>query len=61
MFSGARPFAGPDFRDQHLRQQAPALSNAPMSFTALVAASLYKSPQARPTPADLLVRLDGIT
>jgi serine/threonine-protein kinase len=57
MFSGARPFPGPDFREQHLRQPAPALTNAPTPFATLVAACLYKSRHSRPTPADLLTKL----
>jgi serine/threonine protein kinase len=63
MFSGTRPFPGPDnsdFRDQHLNHPAPALAKAPSSFATLVATCLYKSPQSRPTPADVLGRLDKI-
>ena len=63
MFSGARPFPGPDnsdFRDQHLGQPARALPNAPASFATMVTACLYKSPQSRPTPAELLGKLGRI-
>jgi eukaryotic-like serine/threonine-protein kinase len=64
MYSGARPFPGPgrdDFRDQHVGRTAPALTNAPTSFAALVAACLFKSPQTRPTPENLLARLGRIS
>ena len=57
-------FPGPgqdDFRDQHVGRTAPALTNAPTSFAALVAACLFKSPQTRPTPKNLLARLGKIS
>jgi len=61
LFMGALPFQGPDFddyRDQHLAQNAPAVVNAPASLVSLVAECLLKAPNARPTPANVRVRLE---
>ena len=63
MYRGARPFPGPgqdDLRDQHLTRTAPPLANAPAPFAALIAACLFKSPQSRPTPKNLLARLGKV-
>lgn len=57
LLSGERPFLGPDFRDQHLRQTAPALSVGTQRLKFLVEECLMKPKEARPTPAQLLVRL----
>ncbi len=57
LLSGARPFNGPDFRDQHLHQQAPSLTSVPPSLAALVHQCLSKAPAARPTPENLARRL----
>lgn len=60
VFAGARPFGGPtweDFRDQHLHQDAPDLAGVSTALAALVGECLYKSPQARPAPANVHARL----
>lgn len=60
LFMGALPFPGPDFddfRDQHLVQSAPAVVGAPAGVVSLVAECLLKAPKARPTPANVRVRL----
>jgi len=57
LLQGHRPFAGPDFREQHLHQAPPALIGVLPSLASLVAECLYKEPQARPTPANILARL----
>jgi serine/threonine-protein kinase len=60
LLQGQRPFPGPDlsaFREQHLNQAPPPLTGCPPSIVSLVAECLYKSPQARPTPANILARL----
>jgi hypothetical protein len=60
LLQGQRPFPGPgwtEFREQHLNSQAPPLTGSPPSLASLVAESLYKAPQARPTPANILSRL----
>jgi eukaryotic-like serine/threonine-protein kinase len=57
ILTGHRPFNGPDFREQHLHGQAPALTSVPAPLGALLDQCLSKSPGSRPTPADLLKRL----
>lgn len=52
-----RPFPGPDFRRQHLEDRPPHLDGVPSSLGALVEECLYKAPQARPTPGNVLARL----
>jgi hypothetical protein len=60
MLAGDLPFGGPDtadFRDQHLHRDAPVLAMAPASLAGLVTECLFKDPGARPTAANVLVRL----
>ena len=52
-----RPFNGPDFRRQHLEERPPDVEGVPPSLSALVEECLYKAPQARPTPDNILARL----
>lgn len=62
MVSGSRPFEGPeehDFRRQHLEEEPPPLTNCPPALAALLLECLFKAPQARPTPENLLARLKG--
>lgn len=64
VLSGRLPFGGPsteDFREQHLHGPAPALPGVPPALAALVGECLYKAPEARPTPANILARLRVIT
>ena len=59
--TGALPFVGPswdDFRDQHLHLDAPELTGAPAPLAALIAECLWKAPGSRPTPKNLLGRLE---
>jgi len=57
LFQGHWPFPGPDFREQHLHQASPGLTGVPPAIESLVTECLYKSPGARPTPANILARL----
>ncbi len=60
LLQGRRPFAGPTFahyRSQHLDQAPPRLVGISPSIASLVSECLYKMPQARPTPANILTRL----
>jgi len=57
LLQGQRPFIGPDFRVQHLHQAPPPMTGCPPSIVSLVSECLYKAPQARPTPANILTRL----
>jgi eukaryotic-like serine/threonine-protein kinase len=61
--NGARPFTGPDvedYREQHLHDDPPNLDVGPTSLRAIVAECLYKAPAARPSPSNLLARLQRI-
>ncbi len=57
LLQGHWPFAGPDFREQHLHQVPPSLRGLPPSLASLVTECLYKESPARPTPANILARL----
>jgi serine/threonine-protein kinase len=62
MLAGSLPFDGPtteEFREQHLHGQPPQLEGAPAALASLLDECLFKSPEARPTPAKLLARLQG--
>ncbi len=63
LVAGERPFPGPQFEDyheQHLGEDAPALSAAPGRLASVVGECLYKSPSTRPSAANLLARLRKI-
>ncbi|WP_165640350.1 serine/threonine-protein kinase [Klenkia brasiliensis] len=60
LLAGRLPFEGPDFRDQHLHQDPPALPDVAPRLASLIEECLFKSPQARPAPANLLVRLQRV-
>jgi eukaryotic-like serine/threonine-protein kinase len=60
---GSRPFEGPgweDFRDQHLHHDPPPVGGVPPLLAALVNECLYKAPEARPSPANILARLGRV-
>lgn len=61
LLAGAPPFVGPtmeDFREQHLQQLPPPLAAGTGRLRTLVEECLYKDPASRPTPANLLARLE---
>lgn len=63
LLEGTTPFTGPDeagFAEQHLRGTPPPLTAAPALLAALITECLYKAPQARPAPANVLERLRRI-
>jgi serine/threonine-protein kinase len=61
MLTGFRPFNGPDlsdFQQQHVEGRWPELpSSVPAPLAALLEQCLSKGPESRPTPADVLSRL----
>lgn len=60
MLTGQWPFDGPDFRDQHLHQPPPSLSTEVDSpLRSIIDECLTKAPQARPTAARLVSRLQA--
>lgn len=59
LVQGELPFPGSDFRQQHLDQPPPPISGCPPSFASLVNECLFKASAARPTPANILARLQA--
>ena len=60
LLQGQCPFLGPTrelCRQQHLNQVPLPVGGVPPSIAALIAECLYKAPQARPNPANILTRL----
>ena len=57
MLSGALPFPGPDFREQHLAHTPPQLVGVPDHLASVVMDCLGKAPQARPPAATVLNRV----
>ena len=60
LLSRSLPFSGPDlhdFRQQHLERTPVQLKNVPAALGALIEECLYKPPEARPSPSNLLARL----
>ena len=60
MLTGRWPFLGPDFRSQHLTEGSPPVTGCPVLLSSLVTECLFKAPEVRPTPANLLARLATI-
>jgi eukaryotic-like serine/threonine-protein kinase len=63
LLMGKVPFAGPapeDFRDQHLNQTAPRVTDVGPALASLIAECMYKPAGARPTPASVLSRLERL-
>ena len=60
MLAGVRPFAGPDFRDQHLYEVPASLAGVSGPLAALVDQCLHKEPGSRPSAADIGRRLSSL-
>jgi eukaryotic-like serine/threonine-protein kinase len=60
LVSGQRPFPGPDFREQHLNQTPPTLAGGSSRLRMLVEECLYKPAAARPSPSNILTKLDKV-
>jgi eukaryotic-like serine/threonine-protein kinase len=63
LLSGAKPFPGPkheDLREQHLHGQPAPIANIGTAVDGLITECLHKSPEARPTPANALARVEQI-
>jgi len=61
LLTATLPFPGPtveQFRDQHLHGEPPPVPGIPPRLASLISETLYKAPEARPTPADILTRLE---
>jgi eukaryotic-like serine/threonine-protein kinase len=59
LLQGQRPFAGPDFRDQHLVEAPPPTVGLSTTLASIVAECLRKQLGARPTAASVLARLSA--
>lgn len=62
ILAGVLPFPGPerhDYRRQHLEDMPRPISGAPPRLQGLIDSCLYKSPEARPRPQNLLDQLNG--
>ena len=60
LLSGSLPFIGPDlhdFRGQHLHSDPVYLTGVTAALGALVEECLYKAPDARPSPSNIVARL----
>ncbi len=61
ILTGGLPFGGPtreDFREQHLHSKPPTIEHIPAPVSAIIDECLYKSPGARPSPSNILVRIN---
>ena len=61
LLAGQLPFVGPevhDYRRQHLEDTPKSISGVPLKLQSLIDECLYKSPEARPRPQNLLARLN---
>jgi eukaryotic-like serine/threonine-protein kinase len=61
LLAGHLPFLGPsreDFREQHLHSDPAPLEQVDARLAALIEECLIKAPAARPSPANLLIRLE---
>lgn len=61
LLAGHPPFPGPDvedFREQHLQETPAPLASGTGRLRTLIEECLYKEPAARPTPSNLLARLE---
>ena len=59
LLAGRPPFRGPDYRQQHLEETPEPITGIPERIRSLVSECLYKGPQARPLPQNILTRLEG--
>ena len=59
LLTGKLPFVGPDYRTQHLEASPEPIIGIPDRLQSLVGECLYKAPEARPRPQNLLTRLDN--
>ena len=57
LLAGRTPFEGPNYQQQLLTQTPGRIEGIPLRLRSLVAACLYKPPEARPRPSSLLSSL----
>ena len=58
LLAGRLPFSGPDYRHQHLEDSPDPIPSIPPKLQSLVSECLIKASQARPSPQNLLSRLN---
>jgi serine/threonine-protein kinase len=57
LLGGHLPFPGPEFQNQHLKEEPPLLARCPPLLASLVTECLFKAPEVRSTAANLLACL----
>ena len=60
LLAGRLPFTGDDYRRQHMEVTPEPISGIPLKLRSLIDECLYKAPQARPNPQNLLTRLQEV-
>jgi hypothetical protein len=63
LVAGEPPFRGPnleEYREQHLHGEQPRLNQVPDGLAAIIDECLYKAPEARPQPANLVARVERV-
>ncbi|MBM4590150.1 protein kinase [Rhodococcus hoagii] len=58
LLTGRLPFTGPDFSEEHRNSAPPTLGDVSPLLKSLVQSMLTKSPEARPSPSQILDRLN---
>lgn len=58
LLTGAPPFSGPDYRQQHLNETPPDLQVGTARLRVLIEECLFKAASARPAPENILKKLD---
>ena len=57
LLAGQPPFQGPDYRHQHLEETPEPITGIPERVRSIIGECLYKGPQSRPRPQNILARL----
>jgi Serine/threonine protein kinase len=61
LLTGCWPFRGPDFRKQHVEGEFPRHGQAPSQVMTLIETCLYKAPETRPSPGELVAQLNRLS
>ena len=61
MLTGQPPYAGPDYRTQHLHENPDPSADLPTLLHSLIMSCLNKAPEARPTPQRILDQVNQMT
>lgn len=61
MITGRLPYAGADYRSQHLHEKPDPIAGVPIPLHSLIMACLNKAPEARPNPRKFLNQVSQMT